>query len=77
MSTVERLYEEVMALTEAEREALLSRIESDRLSISPELLAEWVREAKERLRRIDEGEPTIPWEVVRARMYERIRAANP
>jgi hypothetical protein len=76
MTTVERLYEEVMALSDDEREALITRIEIARFEIPPEVLDSWDREAEGALEAMEAGEPTIPWEKVRARMYERLNAAR-
>ena len=76
MTTVERLYDEVLALSEAEREELLVRLGLARLQLPEKALREWDAEADEAEDEVDAGAATIPWETVRAKMRARIDAAE-
>jgi len=76
MTTVERLVEEVLALTPEEREELLARVDLDRVRFTDEQMRAWDEEAGRRAAAVANGAPTIPWETVRERMFERIRAAK-
>ena len=74
MSRVEELVEQVRSLSPDEQEAfrlLLDSEGADDFELSPA----WKAEIKRRLEDIDSGRvKTIPWEEVRDRLRERIRA---
>ena len=74
MSRVEELVEQVRSLSPDEQEAfriLLDAGTTDDFELSPE----WKAEIQQRIEDIDSGRvKTIPWEEVRDRLRERIRA---
>jgi putative addiction module component (TIGR02574 family) len=74
MSRVEELVEQVRSLSPDEQEAfriLLDAETTDDFELSPE----WKAEIQRRIEDIDSGRvKTIPWEEVRDRLRERIRA---
>ena len=74
MSRVEELVEQVRSLSPDEQEAfriLLDAGTTDDFELSPE----WKAEIQRRIEDIDSGRvKTIPWEEVRDRLRERIRA---
>ncbi|HMO54375.1 MAG TPA: addiction module protein [Tepidiformaceae bacterium] len=76
MSTVERLYEEVMALTDEERESFIALLWSTPPAPTEEWKAVWVEECKRRLDEIESGAELIPGELVHERMWARVRAAQ-
>lgn len=76
MTTVERLYDEVLALSDHDREALLTRLELARLNATVDMLDEWDREAEEAEAEVTAGATTVPWSVVRAKMRGRIDASR-
>ena len=76
MTTVERLYDEVLALSDREREALLTRLELARIGVSVDVLEAWDKEAAEAEAEVAAGAATVPWSVVRAKMRGRIEASQ-
>lgn len=78
MTTVDRLYNEALELSEEEQEELLARlaehVESDALRAD----ADWIAEMRRRVARVESGEDgLVPADEVLNRMRQRVRAQRP
>lgn len=76
MTTVERLYEEFMALSEAEHEELIELLWANPVHPTAERQSAWIAEGERRMREVEAGAKTVPGEIVHERMWSKIRAAR-
>lgn len=76
MTVVERLYEEVMALSPAEREQLIELFWANPVHPTAERQDAWIAEGERRMREVEAGAEMIPGEIVHERMWSKIRAAR-
>ena len=76
MTTVERLYEELLALDDHEREQFIELLWSMPVRPTPERQSAWIAEAERRMREVEAGAKLTPGDIVHERMWARIRAAR-